>query len=200
MLLGLESVSRLNRACLAALRRPGRHGPIAAMSVTLADLDAMPADRFAEVLGGVFEHSPWVPAAAAASRPFASVDALHQAMVAAVAAAGTERQLALLEAHPDLAGRLARAGTLTAASAGEQAAAGLDRLDDDEFAWFEARNRAYRARFGFPFIIAVKAHSKDAIKRAFEIRLGHDRAQEMAAALAEVAIIARIRLAALIQD
>lgn len=168
------------------------------MTLSLADLNALSGPDFVAALAAVFEHSPWVAEAVADRRPFASIDRLHAAMAAAVDAAGPDRRLALLQAHPDLAGRLARAGALTASSGQEQAGAGLDRLDDAEFEWFDARNRAYRERFGFPFIIAVKAHNKASIKAAFEARLAHDREQEMAAALAEVAAIARFRLAALL--
>jgi 2-oxo-4-hydroxy-4-carboxy-5-ureidoimidazoline decarboxylase len=163
----------------------------------MRDLDRLPRAEFLAALGGIFEHSPWVAEAVEGRRPFGSLDALHAAMVAVVMAAGPERQQALLQAHPELAGKLARSGGLTQASAGEQASLGLDRLDDAEIARFDAANERYRTRFGFPFIIAVKAQrDRRAILDAIETRAGNDRAVEVATALAEVAKIARFRLEA----
>jgi 2-oxo-4-hydroxy-4-carboxy-5-ureidoimidazoline decarboxylase len=162
------------------------------------DLDRLSPEAFVTRLGSIFEHSPWVAEAVVDARPFGSVERLHGAMVAAVMAAGPERQLTLLQSHPELAGKLARDGGLTAASAGEQASLGFDRLDPDEIARFDRANEIYRQRFGFPFIIAVKAQrDRRAILDAIEIRAGHDRATELATALAEVAKIARFRLEAL---
>ncbi len=162
------------------------------------DLDRLSCESFVETLGSIFEHSPWVAEAVVDARPFGTIEALHAAMVAAVMAAGPERQLALLQAHPELAGKLARAGGLTQASAGEQASVGLDKLDEAEIARFDRANAIYRDRFGFPFIIAVKAQrDRRAILEAIETRAGHDRATELATALAEVAKIARFRLEAL---
>jgi len=162
------------------------------------DLDLLSREEFIATLGGIFEHSPWVAEAVADARPFGTIAALHAAMVKVVMAAAPERQLALLQAHPELAGTLARSGGLTAASAGEQAGLGLDRLDAAEIDRFDRANETYRARFGFPFIIAVKAQrDRRAILDALETRAGHDRATELATALAEVAKIARFRLEAL---
>ena len=164
----------------------------------MTDLDHLSRAEFLVALGGVFEHSPWVAEAVVDLRPFGSLDGLHRAMVAAVGAATPDRQLALLQAHPELAGKLARSGELTAASAGEQASLGLDRLDAAEIARFDRANERYRARFGFPFIIAVKAQrDRRAILDALETRAGNDRAVEIATALAEVAKIARFRLEAI---
>lgn len=161
-------------------------------------LDLLPREAFVATLGGIFEHSPWVAEAVADLRPFGTIDDLHRAMVAAVTAAGPERQTALLRAHPELAGKLARSGRLSAASAGEQASLGLDRLDEAELERFDRANERYRARFGFPFIIAVKAQrDRRAILDALETRAGHDPATELETALAEVAKIARFRLDAL---
>ncbi len=166
------------------------------MTVSLAALNAMDAPDFTAALGGIFEHSPWIAAAAHAMRPFADVAALHGAMVAVVDAAGAERQLALLRAHPELA----RPAVLTAASRAEQGGLGLDRLASDEAAGFAALNAAYRDRFGFPFIIAVRGQrDRAAIRAALEARLARDAAAERAAALAEVAKIARFRLDDLIR-
>ena len=159
------------------------------------NLDLLSREDFVATLGGIFEHSPWVVEAVVDARPFGTIDRLHAAMVAAVMAAGPDRQLALLQAHPELAGPLARSGGLTSASAGEQASLGLDRLGEAEIARFDRANEIYRARFGFPFIIAVKAQrDRRAILDALEMRAAHDRATELATALAEVAKIARFRL------
>ena len=166
----------------------------------LADLNTTPADRFVETLGGIFEHSPWVADAVAPLRPFASLDALHAAMAAAVAAAGESEKLALLRAHPDLAGKLARAGALTDASTAEQASAGLDRLSEEEFQRFTAFNIAYTEKFGFPFIIAVRENTKASILAAFGRRITNSREAEFTTALAEVAKIARLRLTNLLGD
>lgn len=168
--------------------------------VTLETLNRASRDELERALGGVFEHSPWITARAVEARPFASVEALHAAMVAVVRRASREEQLALLRAHPDLAGRAARAGALTNASAAEQSSAGLDRLDDQEYERFGRLNAAYREKFGFPFIIAVRRHDKKQILAAFEARLGHTQAQEVEAALAQVFEITRLRLAGLIAE
>ncbi len=159
--------------------------------IDLATLNTLGVDAFAAVLGGVFEHSAWVARAAWSARPFASVTAMHATMVSVVANSGAERQLALLRAHPELA----RPGALTAASAAEQGGIGLDRLEPDEAAAFDRFNADYRARFGFPFIIAVRGQrDRAAILAALTARLRHEPDREMAAALAEVAKIARFRL------
>ncbi|WP_395826956.1 2-oxo-4-hydroxy-4-carboxy-5-ureidoimidazoline decarboxylase [Elstera sp.] len=166
----------------------------------LADLNTAPAESFIETLGGIFEHSPWVAEAVAPARPFASLEALHTAMVAAVDAAGEAQKLALLTAHPDLAGKLARAGALTDASTAEQASAGLDRLSEEEFQRFTAFNIAYTEKFGFPFIIAVRENTKASILAAFGRRITNSREAEFSTALAEVAKIARLRLTNLLGD
>ena len=160
---------------------------------TLAELNALERAEFVAALGGIFEHSPWVAERAWAARPFADVGALHAAMVAVVQRADANDQLALIRAHPDLGTRLGRAA-LSASSASEQAGVGLDRLSDMEFARFQSLNTAYRERFGFPFIIAVRGHTRATILAAFERRLRHDADAERAAALVEVGEIARYRL------
>ena len=166
--------------------------------VTLEALNRASRDELEHALGGVFEHSPWIAARALEARPFASVEALHAAMVAVVRRASRDEQLALLGAHPDLAGRAARAGALTNASAAEQSSAGLDRLDDQEYERFGRLNAAYREKFGF--IIAVRRHDKKQILAAFETRLGNTASQELETALSQVFEIARLRLAALIAE
>ena len=139
----------------------------------------------------VFEHSPWVETRAAA-RP-ASGDR-HADLMAVVAAATRNEQLALIRAHPELAGKAAIDRTLTQASAAEQASAGLDRMTPDEHARFEALNAAYRDRFGFPFVICVRLTDKPGILAAMEHRLGNDRDTEIATALAQIGEIVRLRL------
>jgi len=167
---------------------------VAALTLTLEALNRMSAAEFERALGEVFERSPWVAARAVPSRPFATVEDLHAAMAAAVGRASRDEQLALLRAHPDLAGRAARAGAMTASSVAEQSSAGLDRLDDPEFERFGRLNAAYRETFGFPFIIAVRRHDKHAILAAFETRLHNTPEQEIDTALAQVFEIARLRL------
>jgi 2-oxo-4-hydroxy-4-carboxy-5-ureidoimidazoline decarboxylase len=157
-------------------------------------LSAMSEEEFAAALAGLWEHSPWVVEGAARKRPFASREELSAAMWREVRAAPEERKLALLRAHPDLAGRLARAGALTADSTSEQASLGLDRLSDAEFDAFTSMNNTYRERFDFPFIICVREHTRASIRAAFESRLEHSREEELQIALDEVRKIAEYRL------
>jgi len=159
--------------------------------IDLATLNTLGVDAFAALLGGVFEHSSWVARAAYAGRPFASVTAVHATMASVVANSGSERQLALLRAHPELA----RPEVLTASSASEQGGMGLDRLAADEASAFAKLNSAYREQFGYPFIIAVRgARDRTAILAALAKRVQNSHETELAAALAEVAKIARFRL------
>jgi 2-oxo-4-hydroxy-4-carboxy-5-ureidoimidazoline decarboxylase len=168
--------------------------------ITLNDLNETDRTTFVQRLGGIFEHSPWVAERAFDQRPFASVGALHRAMVEAVAAADDEAKLALLRAHPDLAGKAALAGKLTEHSRREQAGAGLDQLTPEEYARFHTLNTRYREKFGFPFILAVKGHTKHSILRSFEARLPHSREEEIAAALEQVYRIAELRLLELLGE
>lgn len=164
------------------------------MPCPLAELNACNLSRFLEVCGPLYEHSPWVAERAFSRRPFASREALHAALVAAVAAATADEQLALIRAHPDLVGRLAREGRLTTASTTEQAAAGLATLSPAEIAAFARFNEAYRERFGFPFVICARENRKEAILSAFPVRLAHTADEERATALAEIGRIGRLRL------
>lgn len=148
-------------------------------------------EAFVARFGFLFEHSPWVVERAAARRPFAD---LHAGLMQVVADASADEQLALVRAHPELAGKAAIDRTLTAESTAEQASAGLDRLTEAEFERFHALNAAYRARFGFPFVICVRLTDKAGILAAMEQRLGHDRASELATALTEVGKIVKLRL------
>jgi 2-oxo-4-hydroxy-4-carboxy-5-ureidoimidazoline decarboxylase len=161
---------------------------------TLADLDALSAEQFTARLADVFEHSPWVPKRAASQRPFADVDSLHACMVEVVHQASAQEQLDLLCAHPELAGREAQQGDLTAASAQEQSRAGLNALTVAEMAHISALNTAYMARHGFPFIVCVGRHTKQSIFQEFERRVGNPSDAERLEALGQVALIAHLRL------
>lgn len=168
--------------------------------MTLTQLNSLAHDEFVRIVGPVFEHSPWIAEAAWAKRSFASVEALHAAMCEIVRAAGEEKQLALIRAHPDLVGKLAMAGQLTKESTGEQASAGLDRLTAEEVELFQTNNAAYKAKFGFPFIICARLNKKDAILNGFKVRLNNSREQEIQTALAEIFKIAELRLRDLTQS
>lgn len=155
----------------------------------------MPRAAFERELGAVFEHSPWVAERACEARPFATADALHAAMMAAVRAATRAEQLALVRAHPELAGAEARAGTLTAHSTGEQARLGFNALSRQEFARIGELNRRYRNKFGFPCIIALRLHATRAsVLDEMERRLGNDGETELGAALEQIGHITRGRL------
>lgn len=167
-------------------------------TLTLDAVNGMADAEFVAALGGIFEHSPWVAARAAPARPFKTLDELHAAMRLVVRLASEAEKLALIRAHPDLAGKAARAGAMTAASVAEQASAGLDRLSEAEFTRFHALNDAYRRRFDFPFIICVRKHDKASILVSYDRRLKNEAPAEVAAALAEIHDIARLRLEALI--
>ncbi len=157
-------------------------------------IDGLDREAFGRLLGQAFEEQSWVADAVWARGPFASLDELDAALQAAIAEAPSERQLALARSHPDLAGKLAVGESLSAASAREQASAGLDRLSPAEHARFTALNSAYRERFGFPFVICVRDHTRTSIRAAFEERLTRERDEELRTALDQVARIARLRL------
>lgn len=168
--------------------------------LAMHDINALDDEQFTARLGPLFEGSPWIAAATAHARPLADRAALHAALLATVAAAGEQRQVALIRAHPDLAGRAAVARELTAESAREQASAGLDRLTPAEFERFTRLNAAYRERFGFPFVICVREHDTHGILAQFEARIANDRAAEIATALREIGKIAWLRLLDLVAD
>lgn len=169
-----------------------------AVAATLASLSTGDRGYFVAVLGGIFEHSPWVAELAWAARPFASIDALHAAMVEAVRAASQTQQLALIRAHPELAGKEAAAGTLTHDSETEQASAGINHCTAAELGRLRELNHAYREKFGFPFVMAVKHRSRSEILAAIASRVGNTREQEFAACLTEIGKIGRLRLDALL--
>jgi OHCU decarboxylase len=151
-------------------------------------------EAFVDRFGPLFEHSPWVAEDAWSDRPFADDEELLEALESAMYSAPRERQLALIRAHPDLAGRAAIEGSLTNSSTREQASAGLDRLTPDEYGAFTRTNAAYRERFGFPFVVCVREHTKESILRVAAERLEHTRDEEVRVALEEIAKIARLRL------
>jgi 2-oxo-4-hydroxy-4-carboxy-5-ureidoimidazoline decarboxylase len=160
------------------------------MSASVAALEKLDRAAFTIALGEIFEHSPWIAEAAWEKRPFGDLAELHRSMVAAMRSAGRERQLALIRAHPELAG----GAKLTAASEREQGSAGLADAAAAERARFKELNVRYRERFGFPFVIAVGGRSKAEILAAFEARLANTPEAEFARALDEIAEIARLRL------
>ena len=164
------------------------------VKILLAELNARDESGFVAVCGLLFEHSPWIAARTWRRRPFPTLTALHAELVATVQQATRQEQLALIAAHPDLVGRLAREGKLSRHSIAEQAAAGLSRLSAGEIDAFERCNREYREKFDLPFIICARENRKEAILAAFPARLAHTREQEIAAALAEIGKIARFRL------
>ena len=166
---------------------------MAPAALTLDRLNALPRNDFVAALANVFERGHWVAEAVAAARPFATVAALHDAMMTAVRAAARAAQLGFIRSHPELGSRVARA-ELTEDSLAEQGSLGLDRLSDEEFSRFERLNAAYGRKFGFPFIICVRRHTRDSILRQFERRLANDAAAELKTALDEIGLITRLRL------
>lgn len=167
--------------------------------MTIDQVNGLDAEGFVHRFGALYEHSPWVARTAWRERPFADLDELHRAFLKAVHDAPPEQRLALIRAHPDLAGKAAVAGELTPESAREQASAGLDRLSPGEFEEFTQTNRAYREKFDFPMIVAVREHTKETILAEARARLEHSRAGEMEVALAEIGKIAYLRLQDLVE-
>jgi OHCU decarboxylase len=149
-------------------------------------------EAFVATYGPLFEHSPWVAEDAYANGPFADRAALYDGLVAAMYAASEDRQIALVRAHPELAGKVA-----TVDSEREQSSAGLDRLERDEYETLVSANAAYREKFGFPFVICVRDHDKDSILAAAQARVRNDPDTELRTALAEIARIAHHRLEAM---
>lgn len=160
----------------------------------LAEMNQLDEPRFIAALGWIFEHSPWVAERAWKSRPFADVEALHSAMTAEVDRATFSERLALLQAHPDLGDR----ARLSTASTVEQAGAGLDTLTPAEFELLHRLNTAYRAKFGFPFLLAVKHSTKHDVLHALQGRMESAPEEEFREALRQVYLIARFRLEDLI--
>ena len=166
--------------------------------MTLDEINALDREAFTLRLGAIAEGSPWVAYGAYDYRPFDDALELVAAFRGAVARADDERQVALIRAHPDLAGRAAIAGELAEHSRSEQAAVGLDRLTPTEYEEFTRANATYRERFGFPFVICVREGTKEAILAAYEERLANDPDVEVAIALDEIVKIMRLRIADLL--
>jgi 2-oxo-4-hydroxy-4-carboxy-5-ureidoimidazoline decarboxylase len=162
--------------------------------ISISDLNACTKDEFVASLGNIFEYSPWIAEQAASMRPFAGVMRLFEAMKVAVDHAAPELRVALIKGHPDLANKTQRAAGLTAESTSEQNSAGLDRLSDAEYEAFERVNTAYRQKFGFPYIVCVRRHTRDSVLRDFERRLPNDVATETQASIGEICRIAALRL------
>lgn len=164
--------------------------------LTIHELNGMKREQFAAALGWVFEQSPWVAERAFAARPFASREALHRAMVEQMEQAAAAEQRDLLCAHSDLGAR----SQISAASAREQSVAGLDRLTVEEYYGFQELNRAYRTKFGIPFLYAVKGSTKEDIFEALLARLDSSPDEEFRQALTEVSRIAWFRIESAILD
>lgn len=161
----------------------------------LAELNALGERGFVALLGGVFEHSPWVAQQAFAARPFSSVDEVHKAMMASVRAASREQQLALVRAHPELAGAEAKQGTLTADSSSEQARLGLLCLTKNEMLEIAELNRRYREKHGFPCIVALRMHAtRESVTQEMARRIDNESGAELTAALEQIGHITRGRL------
>ena len=166
---------------------------------TLAELNGYTPARFSAAFGPVYEHSPWIAERAYARRPFASRADLHLALYGVVRTASEAEQVALIRAHPELAGREAQTGALTDASTREQAQAGLSALTPEEFADLGRLNADYAAKFGFPFVICARLNRKDGIFGTLRARLANTRDQEIANAIAQIGEIARLRLEDLVR-
>jgi OHCU decarboxylase len=164
------------------------------MPLTIAEVNALSPDDFVDRFGDVAEHSPWVAESAAIGRPYRDREMMIAAFALAVDKASNAERLALIRAHPDLAGRAARAGTMAADSKKEQAGAGLSSLSDDEWTRFHDLNDRYRTRFGFPFVLAVKGATRADILAAFEARLANDPLTERAEAITQICRIFRFRI------
>ena len=169
-----------------------REGP----TLSLAEINRLAPAAFTQRFGALFEHSPWVAERAWSQRPFESVARLHEAMMRVVSEASEEEKLALVRSHPELAGREAQAGTLTPDSSGEQGRLGFSALSKAEFTRMAGINRAYREKFGFPCIVALRRHaSRAGVMAEMERRLGNEAQTELANALEQIGHITRGRLA-----
>ena len=195
MMIDRKTLPSLIGALMLALMPVLLFGPTAtAGPADMAPVNAMDRAAFVQKFGGIFENSPWVAEQASEKRPFASLDDMHAAMVAVAKYAPATLQLTLLQSHPDLAGKEAQAGAMTASSVAEQASAGLNALSHDEMTQISNLNAAYKKKFGFPFIIAVRMHTKEGILFEFNRRLQNDTQTEFANDLQNVYIITRLRL------
>ena len=167
---------------------------------SISEINALTAEEFLRVIGPAFEHSTWIARQGAALRPFDHLESLHRALCEIVSTAPGEKQIALIQAHPDLVGRAALEGTLTPESTHEQASAGLGRLAQDEIEMFQEFNAAYQKKFGFPFVICARLNKNKAILSGFGVRLKNRRDLEIKTALEEIFKIAFLRLQDLIRS
>ncbi|MBI2724633.1 MAG: 2-oxo-4-hydroxy-4-carboxy-5-ureidoimidazoline decarboxylase [Polaromonas sp.] len=167
---------------------------------SLENLNTCTPEVFCSALADIWEYAPWVANGIVGQRPFATVEALHKAMVAVVAGLDEPARLAFYAGHPELAGEDARRGTMTDASIAEQGTLSLAQLDTQEAERWSDLNRAYRARFGFPFILCIRRHTRQSALQAFNQRLAHDRDTELSITLDEIAAITRLRLDRLVSD
>jgi len=165
------------------------------MAYTFEELNQKDQQGFVEAVGSIWEHSPWVAEQTWSKRPFSNIDELFSTMENEVETAPMQKKLDLLNAHPDLGGKV----KMTDESVSEQKGAGLDQLSEEEHAEFLSLNKQYTDKFGFPFIIAVKGHNKDSIKASMKERIDNDRETELNTALREIYKIARFRLEDLVQ-
>jgi len=163
-------------------------------ALDFARLNTLEKSAFIGVIGPVFEHSPWIAEAVWSQRPFSNLSHLHAALCDVVQRSSREQQLTLIQAHPDLVGGAALAGTLTPSSASEQASAGLDQLTPAEIESFQSCNKAYLEKFGFPFVICARLNKKEAILNGFKTRLNHSSDDEIQTGLEEIYKIAYFRL------
>lgn len=162
--------------------------------LTLQEINALDQESFVTALASLFEGSPWIVRQTWHARPFASLNDLHQALCEVMYRAPIDQQVALIQAHPDLVGRAALAGTLTPESTSEQASFGLDRLSPEEIATFTRLNQSYHDRFSFPFVICVRENKKESILAGFATRLHNSHSSEIETALGEIAKICWFRL------
>ncbi len=167
--------------------------------MTVEEASNLDREGFVDRFGSLYERSPWVAEGAWRERPFGDLSGMHAAFVRTVCDAPSERRLGLIRAHPDLAGKAAVAGELTPESTREQASAGLDRLSPEEYEAFTRLNDAYKEKFGFPMIFAVKENTKETILSGAEARLGNSRPEEVEIALGEIAKIGFFRLQELVR-
>ena len=181
-------------AALAAALATMTPSASSADELTLEAINAMDQATFVETFGDIFENSPWVAEQGWEARPFDSIDDVHQEMFAVIAAATPEQQVTFLNQHPELAGKEAQAGTMTESSVAEQASAGLNALSPEEMATLSAGNAAYREKFGFPFMIFVRGHTKEGIFFYLDRRLENDPDVELDNALDQVYGITRSRV------
>ena len=163
--------------------------------IAIAQLNQMSQGEFTKALAEIWEETPEIAKRTWHNKPFEDLNALHQAMVAVVDSMSEAEQVTLIKAHPDLGSKAKMAD----ASVQEQAGVGLDRLSESEYQRFHSLNQSYKDKFGFPFIVAVKYHTKESILEAFEARLKNSKDQEKQQALSEISKIAKLRLESLIK-